>query len=166
MTPSSRTSPGQTLNVLAWIGQALGWRIEAHDLPFGATADMPLTTLKRFTVYLTDEKVAPLPPDIAAQVHGFLARCYGSALEKALDRAVTPERIKKWRTQYDLSEKEAATLIGVTAQTLKNYEKGKTRPRPRQLIRVFNVLAGRPPETPVDWTAVAALLAVGSGTSP
>jgi len=160
----TRTKPGQALNILALIAQGLGWRVEAHSLPFGTTADMPLPSLRRFSLQLTDEKVGALPPDIATEIPKVLTRFYFSSVDKALQRVVTPKRIEKWRTQHNLTKKQAADLIGIAAQTLKNYETGKTTPRLPQLVKVFNVLAGRPPNTPVDWPAVAAQLADGNGT--
>lgn len=47
--------------------------------------------------------------------------------------------IRAQRTRLDLSAPEMGSLIGVSAQTIYNWETGKTRPRPEQMPAIAAV---------------------------
>ena len=69
---------------------------------------------------------------------------------KANDAPAAPEQpdtklrfkaqgIRAQRTRLDLSAPEMGALIGVSAQTIYNWETGKTRPRPEQMPAIAAV---------------------------
>jgi len=163
--PIERSTPGQTVNVLAWIAQALGWRITSHNLPPYVTADMKLPEANLLTVTLTSLQVAPLPPDLSAKVHTFLARCYRSSVEAALQRAVPAERVAAWRKSHHHTLKEAAAAVGVGVPTLKRYETGRSRPRLPQVLWLWNAVNGRPRNAPPDWGTLADAVAISTYSS-
>ena len=50
-----------------------------------------------------------------------------------------PQGVRAQRTRLDLSAPELGSLIGVSAQTIYNWETGKTRPRPEQMSAIAAV---------------------------
>lgn len=50
-----------------------------------------------------------------------------------------PQGVRAQRTRLDLSAPEMGALIGVSAQTIYNWETGKTRPRPEQMPAIAAV---------------------------
>jgi DNA-binding XRE family transcriptional regulator len=50
------------------------------------------------------------------------------------------ERIKKWRLEQGLFQRDLAKLIGVDEMTIVNWEKGKTKPDRKNLERIKKIL--------------------------
>lgn len=50
-----------------------------------------------------------------------------------------PQGVRAQRTRLDLSAPELGSLLGVSAQTIYNWETGKTRPRPEQMSAIAAV---------------------------
>jgi DNA-binding XRE family transcriptional regulator len=50
------------------------------------------------------------------------------------------ERIKKWRLEYGLFQKDLAKMIGVNEMTIVNWEKGRTKPTRKNLKRLRAIL--------------------------
>jgi DNA-binding XRE family transcriptional regulator len=50
------------------------------------------------------------------------------------------ERIKKWRLEEGLFQRDLARLIGVDEMTIVNWEKGKTKPIKQYLERLEKIL--------------------------
>jgi len=55
------------------------------------------------------------------------------------------ERIKKWRLERSLFQRDLAKLIGVDEMTIVNWEKGRTKPVQRNLERIREILGLEPP---------------------
>jgi len=49
---------------------------------------------------------------------------------------VTPERIKKWRMKFGLSQAQYAALLGVNILSVNHWESGKTLPREEQKHKI------------------------------
>jgi transcriptional regulator with XRE-family HTH domain len=58
------------------------------------------------------------------------------------------ERIKKWRLEQGLFQRDLAKIIGVDEMTIVNWEKGRTRPKGKNLERIKTILEFR------TWTSV------------
>lgn len=41
---------------------------------------------------------------------------------------MTPEQVKRWRTSRDLTQQQAAKLLGVDRLTWQNWEAGRSKP--------------------------------------
>jgi transcriptional regulator with XRE-family HTH domain len=54
------------------------------------------------------------------------------------------ERIKKWRLEQGLIQKELAKLIGVDEMTVVNWEKGRTKPIKQNLEKLEKILGNLP----------------------
>jgi transcriptional regulator with XRE-family HTH domain len=54
------------------------------------------------------------------------------------------ERIKKWRLEQGLIQKDLAKLIGVDEMTIVNWEKGRTKPIRQYLKRLEKILGNLP----------------------
>lgn len=54
-------------------------------------------------------------------------------VEEGVTVRFSPGWLQAHREKLDLSAAEYAALVGVSAQTVYNWEKGKTRPQPQQL---------------------------------
>jgi len=50
------------------------------------------------------------------------------------------ERIKKWRLEQGLFQRDLAKIIGVDEMTIVNWEKGKTKPTNKSLERLQKLL--------------------------
>jgi DNA-binding transcriptional regulator YiaG len=50
-----------------------------------------------------------------------------------------PQGVRAQRTRLDLSAPELGSLLGVSAQTIYNWETGKTRPRAEQMSAIAAV---------------------------
>ena len=50
------------------------------------------------------------------------------------------ERIKKWRLERGLFQKDLAKLIGVDEMTIVNWEKGRTKPTEKNMEKLRTVL--------------------------
>jgi DNA-binding XRE family transcriptional regulator len=55
------------------------------------------------------------------------------------------ERIKKWRLEQGLFQKDLAKIIGVDEMTIVNWEKGKTMPDKKNLEWLQKLLRIEPP---------------------
>ena len=60
---------------------------------------------------------------------------------KANGRRFSPNGLKAHRGRLDLSANDYADLIGVSAQTIYNWEHGQSRPRPQQLAALVAIRA-------------------------
>ncbi|MDP2811496.1 MAG: helix-turn-helix transcriptional regulator [Rhodocyclaceae bacterium] len=56
-----------------------------------------------------------------------------AAAESPVRLRFKPQGVRAQRTRLDLSAPEMGALLGVSAQTIYNWEAGTTRPRPEQL---------------------------------
>lgn len=65
------------------------------------------------------------------------------------DQATLGEKIRHKRLQDRLSQKQAATLLGVDAITVLNWEKGKTTPLPKDWPGIIRFLGYVPLPEPV-----------------
>lgn len=157
---SDRKPPGEVLAIVSWIVQALGWRLEAHDLPrYTETVDPNLPNHHFLALRLTDLNVTPLPASLRKQVKDGLLDVHKDAVRIALARIVTPERIRTWRAYNGLSERDAARRIGVAPKTLARYEAG-SRPNGDRLLWVYNALVGNSTkDAPVNWAQLAQFIA-------
>ena len=54
------------------------------------------------------------------------------------------ERIRKWRLEQGLFQRELAKMIGVDEMTIVNWEKGRTKPIKGNLERIRAIM-GEPP---------------------
>ena len=54
-------------------------------------------------------------------------------------RRFSPQGLRAHRERLDLSASDYAELVGVSAQTIYNWESGKSRPRPEQLAALVAV---------------------------
>ena len=54
-------------------------------------------------------------------------------------RRFSPQGLKAHRERLELSANDYAELVGVSAQTIYNWESGKSRPRPEQLAALVAV---------------------------
>ena len=54
------------------------------------------------------------------------------------------ERIKKWRLEHGLFQKDLAKMIGVDEMTIVNWEKGRTKPVKKSLERLEKILGDLP----------------------
>jgi transcriptional regulator with XRE-family HTH domain len=52
------------------------------------------------------------------------------------------ERIKKWRLEQGLFQRDLAKLVGVDEMVIVNWEKGRTKPTRRNLGRIKIILGG------------------------
>jgi len=52
------------------------------------------------------------------------------------------ERIKKWRLEQGLFQKDLAEMIGVDEMTIVNWEKGKTKPIRTKLEKLIRIATG------------------------
>jgi predicted transcriptional regulator len=52
------------------------------------------------------------------------------------------ERIKKWRLEQGLFQRDLAKLVGVDEMVIVNWEKGRTKPTRRNLGRIKKILGG------------------------
>ena len=59
---------------------------------------------------------------------------------KGLAGTFTPEKVLAERERLEVSAADYATLVGVSSATIYGWEKGKTRPRAKQLARWEAVL--------------------------
>jgi transcriptional regulator with XRE-family HTH domain len=50
------------------------------------------------------------------------------------------ERIKKWRLEKGLFQRDLAKLIGVDEMTIVNWEKGRTKPTEKNIERIKEIL--------------------------
>jgi ribosome-binding protein aMBF1 (putative translation factor) len=50
------------------------------------------------------------------------------------------ERIKKWRLEQGIIQKDLAKLIGVDEMTINNWERGKTKPAQVNLKKIEEIL--------------------------
>ncbi len=57
----------------------------------------------------------------------------------AKGRRFSPNGLKTHRSKVDLSAADYAELVGVSAQTIYNWETGKSKPRPQQLAALVAV---------------------------
>jgi DNA-binding transcriptional regulator YiaG len=58
------------------------------------------------------------------------------------------ERIKKWRLEQELFQRDLAKMIGVDEMTIVNWETGKTKPTKKNLERLKTILgSGLEPAT-------------------
>ncbi len=57
----------------------------------------------------------------------------------AKGRRFSPNGLKTHRSKVDLSAADYAELVGVSAQTIYNWEAGKSKPRPQQLAALVAV---------------------------
>ncbi len=57
----------------------------------------------------------------------------------ASGRRFSPNGLKTHRSKVDLSAADYAELVGVSAQTIYNWEYGESRPRPQQLAALIAV---------------------------
>jgi repressor LexA len=55
------------------------------------------------------------------------------------------ERIKKWRLEQGLFQRDLAKMVGVDEMTIVNWEKEKTKPTKRNLERIKKILGVEPP---------------------
>jgi DNA-binding XRE family transcriptional regulator len=51
------------------------------------------------------------------------------------------ERIKKWRLEQGFFQRDLAKIIGVNEMTIINWEKGRTRPKGKNLEKLNAILA-------------------------
>jgi transcriptional regulator with XRE-family HTH domain len=51
------------------------------------------------------------------------------------------ERIKKWRLEQGLFQRDLAKMVGVDAMTIVNWEKGKTIPLPTKLKNLIEIMS-------------------------
>ena len=56
------------------------------------------------------------------------------------------EALKKHRTLVRMTQAELATKMGVTPQTISQYERGLKNPRPRTIEKYANILGCKPEE--------------------
>jgi transcriptional regulator with XRE-family HTH domain len=54
------------------------------------------------------------------------------------------ERIKKWRLEQGLIQKDLAKLIGVDEMTIVNWEKGRTKPIKQNIEKLEKILGNLP----------------------
>jgi transcriptional regulator with XRE-family HTH domain len=52
------------------------------------------------------------------------------------------ERIKKWRLEQGLFQKDQAEMIGVDEMTVVNWERGKTHPMAAKLKKLKRIIPG------------------------
>ncbi len=52
------------------------------------------------------------------------------------------ERIKKWRLEQGLFQRDLAKLVGVDEMTIVNWEKGRIKPTQKNLERIKKILGG------------------------
>ncbi|MGA2319037.1 MAG: helix-turn-helix transcriptional regulator [Thermodesulfobacteriota bacterium] len=55
------------------------------------------------------------------------------------------ERIKKWRVERGLLQRDLAKLIGVDEMTIVNWEKGRIKPTQKNIERIKTILGFEPP---------------------
>ncbi len=55
------------------------------------------------------------------------------------------ERIKKWRLEQGLLQRNLAKIIGVNEMTIVNWEKGRVRPTKRNLEKLRALFGFEPP---------------------
>jgi DNA-binding XRE family transcriptional regulator len=55
------------------------------------------------------------------------------------------ERIKKWRLEQGLFQRDLAKMIGVDEMTIVNWEKRRTKPMNKNLERIKTVFGFEPP---------------------
>lgn len=53
--------------------------------------------------------------------------------------------LKKWRTDNDLSQDQAADLLDMSQSSLSDYESGESTPRIAQIIRIATITKGAVP---------------------
>lgn len=96
-------------------------------------------------------------------IHNFICAvpfCQGVPLvakaQKPKDYSETPatlgEHLKKRRRELGLLQREAAVQMGVSAETVANWEKDKTKPVPSQFKRVIAFLGQDPSPGPKTFT--------------
>ena len=55
------------------------------------------------------------------------------------------ERVKKWRLERGLFQKDLAKMVGVAEMTIVNWEKGRTKPTKGNLERIRAIMGCEPP---------------------
>jgi DNA-binding XRE family transcriptional regulator len=50
------------------------------------------------------------------------------------------ERIKKWRLERGLFQRDLAKMVGVSEMTIGNWEKGRTKPTEKNILRIKEIL--------------------------
>ena len=86
---------------------------------------------------------------------GTLPQPFGSKLQKLSSLVITlrlslypdrtlEERIKKWRFERGLFQRDLAKKIGVSEMTIVNWEKGRTKPIKQNLERLEKILGDLP----------------------
>jgi len=63
----------------------------------------------------------------------------GAPAQSAEGRRFSRRGLKTHRAKLGLSASEYATLVGVSAQTIYNWERGESKPRDEQLARLVSV---------------------------
>lgn len=59
-----------------------------------------------------------------------------------------PAKLARWRKARGLSQSQAAPLLGVTLDTLQNWEQGRSTPRGLALTSLLQLLMSKRPDKP------------------
>jgi len=55
------------------------------------------------------------------------------------------ERIREWRLERGLFQRDLAKMVGVNEITIVNWEKGSTKPTEKNILRIKEILGFEPP---------------------